>query len=103
VNEAEVEKGVRRMRIALSPPCVAPDCDRLGYMPLIAEEHGRLMGRDWIAGERIDTCGTHHVFARSAREDRSLADLLPEELADLSPDQPRPLWVRAATEEEWAA
>jgi hypothetical protein len=41
------------------PFCIAPGCDALAPMLFIADEYGRLAGRDWQPGNRIRLCHRH--------------------------------------------
>jgi hypothetical protein len=43
----------------LIPQCVVPDCGEKGRYVFIADECGRLAGREWNRGDRIRVCPAH--------------------------------------------
>lgn len=85
------------MHRRLAPPCVAPECRDQGWMPRVADEHGRYAGRDWAAGERIDVCALHYaLLAEGAGQVPGATTCGWEwQWADLSPEQPAVLRTRA--------
>lgn len=44
---------------ALIPQCVVPDCEEKGRYEFVADERGRLAGREWDRGDKIRICPEH--------------------------------------------
>jgi hypothetical protein len=50
---------LRELDRASLPFCIAPNCESLAPMLFVADEYGRLGGRDWQPGDRIRLCPPH--------------------------------------------
>jgi len=60
---------------AARPPCVVPECPEKAREVFVAAESGRLAGRSWARGDKIQVCPRHSHDIRRAQGARGMDQL----------------------------